>query len=120
MNKRTALFNLLKDGDWHSHIECRDVGGTEFAARFTELRQILGEKYEIAKKHIQGSEYHYRLQPAGQDIKQPVAPKYEDPDQNYWSRLAREADDPTLRPDYQRMVEKGRAIIKAYRERKTP
>ncbi|MDI6808189.1 MAG: hypothetical protein QME66_04290 [Candidatus Eisenbacteria bacterium] len=42
------LFGLLKDGNWHTHLEMRAIAGTDFRARLSAIRkQLEGTKYEI-------------------------------------------------------------------------
>lgn len=75
MTRHNALFATLKDGEWHGHIELRELGGTYFTTRISELRKKLeGTKYEIIDRWSERNPgtKEYRLQPVGHPSDQPV------------------------------------------------
>lgn len=64
MSKEVALFNLLKDGQWHNHLEMREVSGTDFRRRLTGIRRKLldkGGQYVIEDRPGSGHTLDHRL-----------------------------------------------------------
>ena len=59
LTKRTALFRLLSDGQWHAHYELAEVAGVRYSARLLELKRI---GYAVDRKPIDGEQgFRYRM-----------------------------------------------------------
>lgn len=57
-SKRDALLDLLRDGEWHTTIECARVGGLRFGGRIGELRAL---GYDIETRGASDDSFAYRL-----------------------------------------------------------
>ena len=58
MTKLQAVLKLMLDGEWHSHLELRAVGGTRFSARLHDIYK--NESLEVEKRFKDGGwQYRY-------------------------------------------------------------
>ena len=57
MSKKQAVLKLMLDGNWHSHLELRAVGGTRFSARLHDLSK---EEGLCAEKRFKDGGWQYK------------------------------------------------------------
>jgi rRNA processing protein Gar1 len=125
--KSQQIVDLLKDGQWHTQQELNAIC-FRYGARIKELNELLVSKgKEIVNRRIKGSEFHYRMQPQGYDLDQPVVTqdtvvrRVNDvfgrvaPPVDSVRATQQSHDDIIRRPNYQEMVEKGRRLIEESR-----
>ncbi len=60
VTKREALFGLLADGEWHSHVEIAGVAGVRYSARILELKR-LGYMIDSEDSHDGEQGKRYRM-----------------------------------------------------------
>ena len=59
LNRNEArCLDLLSDGLWHSNMDLVYVGGIRAIGR---LHALKAKGYEIAKRHVEGGRWDYRL-----------------------------------------------------------
>jgi len=119
MTKVKALANLLKDGNWHSHLELREVGGTDFRARIGDLDcKLLETPYELESRWAldKSGTKDWRMKRSSQQTQDEMEQLTNEVFNPQPAIERPPLYDPRTRDDYAEKVERGRKLIEEYRK----